>query len=161
MVINEVEQGVVHRLPIAIRAVHPEVGRCVRQPTGAGTLPLDWIKAEKAVHLMLVVYSRAPMCPAVGHRARVASVILMLLRWFFLVCSVLMAAVILVFLSGSVLFRAHCATVLMGLMVLVLLLLALFEFLQDVLRFAGSWAEIAKRKRTHGEHATQKAMHTH
>jgi uncharacterized protein HemY len=66
-----------------------------------------------------------------------------------------------VFFSSPSLFRAHHAAVLVGLMVLVLMVLALFEFFQDVLRFAGSWAEIAKRKRTHGEDATQKAMRKH
>src|SRR5262249_6550214 len=122
--------------------------------------PLYWVGAEQTVHRMLTaVRPGSSVYPVVGHRACVAPVILMLVRCAFRFSAVLMAAVILVFFSSPSLFRAHHAAVLVGL--LVLTVLALFEFFQDVLRFAGSWAEIAKRKRTHGEDATQKAMRKH
>lgn len=114
------------------------------------------------MHRMLIaVRPGSSVYPVVGHRACVAPVILMLVRCALRFSAVLMAAVILVFFSSPSLFRAHHAAVLVGLMALVLMVLALFEFFQDVLRFAGSWAEIAKRKRTHGEDATQKAMRKH
>src|SRR5262245_4952630 len=146
MIVNDVEQRVVHRLPVAKRAKDAEVRCRIGQPTGAGTFPLDRIRAEEAVHLMLVVCSRAPMCPVVGHRTRVAPVTLMLARCAFRFSAVLMAAVILVFFGGFLLFRAHHAAVLIGLMALALLALTLFEFFQDVLRFPDAWAEITKRK---------------
>ena len=62
MVVHEVEERVIHRLPLAIRGVHTEMGRCIGQPACTGPFPLYRIRPEKAVHCVLVsMHPRARM----------------------------------------------------------------------------------------------------
>src|SRR5262245_38617096 len=85
VVVNDVEERVVHRLPFPKRRVHPEMGRRIRQPASPRPFLLDRVGAEETVHPMSVTVCPSPlMCPVVGHWPRVASVFLMFVSHAFL-----------------------------------------------------------------------------
>src|SRR5262245_8953824 len=69
VVVNQVEQRVIHRLPFAISGMHAEMWRRVRQPAGTRPFPLYGIWAEKTAHRVGAV---------VRARATVAAVALLL-----------------------------------------------------------------------------------
>ena len=104
MVVHEVEQRVIHRLPVAIHGVYAEMRRRVGQPTCTGTFPLYWVRAEEAVHLMFnAVHRHALMRRVVRFLLPVAAVFPMLL--FLLMPFVLPMPFMLIFLRSILFFH--------------------------------------------------------
>src|SRR5262249_17149717 len=54
VVVNEIEERMIHCLPVTIGRVHTEMRGCVGQPACAGAFPLDRVRAEETAHLVLM-----------------------------------------------------------------------------------------------------------
>ena len=111
MIVNEVEERMIHRLPLPKRRVHPEMGRCIGQPACTGPLSLYRIGPEEAMHCMLIsMHSRTRMHSIMRPRllAPVPAVFFILLGH-----CVLVPTVLLIFLWRLFLFAAGRGMMLM------------------------------------------------
>src|SRR5512132_951342 len=108
MIVNDVEERMVHRLPFPKRRMDAEMGRGIRQPACTGAFPLYWIGTEEAVHLVLVSVRSHARMRSISVLASVPALLFVLLRH-----CVLMPTVLLLFLWRFFLFATGRGMMLM------------------------------------------------